>query len=31
MANEGLEIVKKYDWKVIGKLYLDMYEDLLRQ
>ena len=31
MANEGLEIVKKYDWKVVGKLYLNFYEDLLHQ
>jgi len=29
MANEGLEIVKKYDWKRVGKLYLDFYESLL--
>ena len=26
MANEGLEIVKKYDWKRVGKLYLNFYE-----
>ena len=30
MANEGLEIVKKYDWKRVGKLYLNFYESLLR-
>ena len=30
MANEGLEIVKKYDWKIVGKLYLNFYESLLR-
>ena len=29
MANEGLEIVKKYDWKKVGKLYLNFYESLL--
>jgi len=29
MVNEGLEIVKKYDWKVVGKLYLNFYESLL--
>ena len=29
MANEGLEIVKKYDWKRVGKLYLDFYESIL--
>ena len=29
MSNEGLEIVKKYDWKVVGKLYLNFYESLL--
>jgi len=29
MANEGLEIVKKYDWKIVGKLYLNFYESLL--
>ena len=29
MANEGLEIVKKYDWKSVGKLYLNFYESLL--
>ncbi len=30
MANEGLEIVKKYDWRRVGKLYLNFYESLLR-
>ena len=30
MANEGLEIAKKYDWKRVGKLYLNFYESLLR-
>ena len=29
MANEGLETVKKYDWKKVGKLYLNFYESLL--
>ena len=29
MANEGLEIVKKYDWKIVGKLYLDFYKSIL--
>ncbi len=29
MSNEGLEMVKKYDWKVVGKLYLNFYESLL--
>ena len=29
MAKEGLQIVKQYDWKEVGKLYLDIYEDLL--
>ena len=29
MANEGLEIVKKHDWKIVGKLYLNFYESLL--
>ena len=29
MANEGLEIVKKYDWKKVGNLYLNFYESLL--
>jgi hypothetical protein len=31
MSIEGLEIVKKYDWKIVGKLYLNFYEDVLRQ
>ena len=30
MANKGLEIVKKYDWKQVGKLYLNFYESLLK-
>lgn len=30
MANEGLEVVKQYDWKEVGKLYLNTYENLLR-
>ena len=29
MAKEGIEIVKQYDWKVVGKLYLDFYRSLL--
>ena len=29
MAMEGIEIVKQYDWKVVGKLYLDFYKSLL--
>ena len=29
MAKEGLQIVKQYDWKEVGKLYLNIYEDLL--
>ena len=29
LAKEGLQIVKQYDWKEVGKLYLDIYEDLL--
>ena len=29
MAKEGLEIVKQYDWKRVGKLYLNFYESLL--
>ena len=29
LANEGLEMVKKYDWEVVGKLYLNFYESLL--
>ena len=31
MANEGLERVKKYDWKIVGKLYLNFYESLLNK
>ena len=31
MANEGLEKVKKYDWKIVGKLYLNFYESLLNK
>ena len=30
LAREGLEIVKQYDWKVVGKLYLNFYESLLK-
>ena len=29
MATEGLKTVVKYDWKQVGKLYLDTYEELL--
>ncbi len=29
MVKEGLEIVKKYDWNEVGKLYLDFYQSLL--
>ena len=29
MANEGLEIVKQYDWQEVGKLYLNFYESIL--
>ena len=29
LAKEGLQIVKQYDWKEVGKLYLDIYESLL--
>ena len=29
MAKEGIEIVKQYDWEVVGKLYLDFYKSLL--
>ena len=29
MANEGLERVKKYDWKIVGKLYLNFYKSIL--
>ena len=30
MAANGLKTVVKYDWKQVGKLYLDTYEKLLR-
>ena len=30
MAKEGLQVVKQYDWKKVGKLYLDTYEKLLQ-
>ena len=29
MSAEGLKTVVKYDWKQVGKLYLDIYESLL--
>ena len=29
MANEGLEVVKQYDWQEVGKLYLDFYKSIL--
>ncbi len=29
MVNEGLKMVKKYDWEVVGKLYVNFYESLL--
>jgi glycosyltransferase involved in cell wall biosynthesis len=29
MATNGLKTVVKYDWKQVGKLYLDIYESLL--
>jgi glycosyltransferase involved in cell wall biosynthesis len=29
IATEGLKTVVKYDWKQVGKLYLDTYEELL--
>ena len=29
MAANGLKTVVKYDWKQVGKLYLDIYESLL--
>ena len=29
IADEGLKAVVKYDWKQVGKLYLDIYESLL--
>ena len=31
MAKEGLQIVKQYDWKEVGKLYISTYEKLLHQ
>jgi len=31
MINEGLEMVKKYDWEKVGKLYLNLYESLLQK
>ena len=31
MAVAALKAVVKYDWKQVGKLYLDIYEDLLHQ
>jgi len=30
MAKEGFQVVKQYDWKKVGKLYLDTYEKLLQ-
>ena len=30
MVKEGLQIVKQYDWKEVGKLYLDTYQRLLQ-
>jgi len=30
MVKEGLQIVKQYDWKEVGKLYLDTYQSLLQ-
>ena len=30
MSTECLKTVLKYDWKQVGKLYLDIYEELLR-
>ena len=30
MVAEGLKTIVKYDWKEVGKLYLDTYEELLR-
>ena len=29
MVDEGLKTIVKYDWKTVGKLYLDIYGDLL--
>ena len=31
MTVAALKTVVKYDWKQVGKLYLDIYEDLLHQ
>jgi len=30
MAAQGLKTIVKYDWKQVGKLYLDIYESLLK-
>jgi len=30
MAAQGLKTIIKYDWKQVGKLYLDIYESLLK-
>ena len=30
MATQGLKTIVKYDWKQVGKLYLDVYESLLK-
>jgi len=30
MATQGLKTIIKYDWKQVGKLYLDIYESLLK-
>ena len=30
MATQGLKTIVKYDWKQVGKLYLDIYESLLK-
>ena len=30
MANEGLQVVKQYDWREVGKLYLNFYESILK-
>ena len=29
MATQGLKTIVKYDWKQVGKLYMDIYESLL--
>jgi glycosyltransferase involved in cell wall biosynthesis len=29
MATEGLKVIEKYNWKRIGRLYLDVYESLI--